>query len=96
MIWEVFGYVGMQDYFGREHILGLADPGPGIQADKGSEAQIALDALGITETSQCILADDKLTNLNWAYTICDTLWIQERAGMDGTDMNCVEARMLSF
>lgn len=111
MISAVIAKVGLSDYFPDSQILGLDDPGPGIQADKGSELSAALDALDFdVSMDQCIFLDDKLGNLNWANCegtdadgdscsdyggtrqICDTLLIQEREGMDGTDMNYVEAR----
>mmetsp|Transcript_51854 Transcript_51854/g.46544 ORF Transcript_51854/g.46544 Transcript_51854/m.46544 type:complete len:281 (+) Transcript_51854:40-882(+) len=111
MIWEIIQIVELEDYFPRDNILGLDDPGPGIQADKGTKLQTKLASLDIDITmSQCIFADDKLGNLNWANcegtdadgnscedyggdrAICDTLLIQEREGMDGTDMGYIEAR----
>ena len=111
MIWAIIQLVGFEKYFPRDNILGLDDPGVGIQADKGSKLKSKLDSLDIDiSMAQCIFADDKLGNLNWAYcdgtdadgdlcsdyggnrAICDTLLIQEREGMDGTDMNYIEAR----
>ena len=111
MIWAIIQYVEFEEYFPRDHILGLDDPGPGIQADKGSKLKEKLDELDMgIEKAECIFADDKLGNLNWANcngydadgdscddyggtrNYCDTLLIQEREGMDGTDMNYIEAR----
>eukprot|EP00483_Globobulimina_turgida_P000558 UN00558 len=110
MIFVVLETVGLDVYFSRARVLGLDDPGPGIQADKGSRAEAELVDLGITVMAECIFADDKLGNLNWANCdgfdadgdscddyggtrrICDGLLIQERAGLDGTDMNYFEAR----
>jgi hypothetical protein len=66
MIYASLEYVGLDVFFNRSNILGLLDPGPGKQADKGAKLKVELDRLEITEMAECVFADDKEGNLNYA------------------------------
>lgn len=63
----------------------------GITGDKGAVLREKMNELGIKQ-DQCIFADDKTGNLDSAKNDCDTLLIQERAGMDFTDIEYLEQR----
>ena len=70
--------------FAYADILTVADPGPGLSADKG--AKIQTDA-GKSKNylKEAIFADDSWGNIKSARNVCQTLYINERKGLDSQD-----------
>ena len=70
--------------FAKDDILTVADPGPGLSADKGAKIQMDAGVEG-TYLNQTIFADDSWGNIKSARDVCQTLYINERKGLDLQD-----------
>lgn len=81
-----------QQQEGSATIIALADPGPGMSADKGAAIGASLDDWNISG-STALLIDDSDGNIHSAAKVCDTLWLPERAGMSIDAVNYVMARL---
>merc|ERR1711871_15021 len=77
--------------FDADHIIALGVKSPGKGADKGAAIQSKLQDLGVSP-GQCLFADDASDNIQSATKKCDTLWVQQRRGLEESDMHFVMSR----
>lgn len=89
----VFKSVGINKFFDADKVLTLDDPGPGIPADKGAVIEKKLKELSL-RPDDAIFVDDSASNIKTAKGKVDTLWIQQRDGMDFSEMGHVETRAI--
>ena len=73
--------------FLKDDILTVADPGPGLSADKGAKIQKDQKDAGGNGgyLKQAIFADDSWGNIKSSRNVCQTLYINERKGLDVED-----------
>lgn len=85
-------YVSKKVEFGfdAEHVLSIADPGPGLASDKGSVIKANMKKTGAT-FEKAIFADDSAGNIKSAKDVCNTLHVSKRLGIDDTDRDYIEA-----
>jgi len=76
--------------FKKDHILTLADPGPGLGADKGKAIRKHM-RMHNAHAASTMFADDSGGNIKSAKGVCNTLYINKRQGMDDTDLQYIEA-----
>lgn len=76
--------------FKNDHILTLADPGPGLGADKGKAIKKHM-RMNNARAASTMFADDSGGNIKSAKGVCNTLYIKKREGMDDTDQQYIEA-----
>ncbi len=78
---------------GEGWIIALADPGPGLSANKGSAIAQRLAAWGLA-AHQALLVDDSEGNIASAAGNCDTVWLPQRQGMSNLVLDYIETRAL--
>lgn len=81
------------DELGEDWIVALADPGPGLSADKGGAIAQRLAAWGV-QAHQALLVDDSEGNTASAVGVCDTAWLPQRQGMSALVLDYIESRTL--
>lgn len=74
--------------FPLENIFAVADPGPGLSADKGAVIKANMAKHGIM-FDEALFADDSAGNIKSARGVCNTLHLSKRAGMDDTDRDYI-------
>ena len=74
-------------------IMALADPGPGLSADKGNAIAQRLATWGLAG-GQALLVDDSEGNIVSAAGHCDTVWLPQRQGMSNLVLDYIETRAL--
>ena len=70
--------------------ISLEDPGPGLSANKGKVIQEDMIEDDV-EFDGALFADDSTSNIKSAKSVCNTLLLPKRVGLDGTDCAYVEA-----
>jgi hypothetical protein len=76
-----------------DEVLALADPGPGLPADKGGAIAEHLADWGLAG-HEALLVDDSEGNIASAAGHCDTVWLPQREGMPSVVLDYIEARAL--
>jgi len=74
--------------FPLDHIFAVADPGPGLSADKGAVIRANMAKHGIT-FDEALFADDSAGNIKSTQGVCNTLHLSKRAGLDDTDRDYI-------
>merc|ERR1739848_204229 len=76
--------------FKKDEILTLADPGPGLSADKGSVIKKHMSDRNV-KVSSAMFADDSSGNIKTAKGVCNTVYLPNKIGLDDTDLQYIEA-----
>ena len=76
--------------FEDDEVLSLADPGPGLSANKGDVIKADMKDSNV-DFDGALFSDDSKGNIKSAKGICNTVLLPKRLGLDGTDCAYVEA-----